>query len=400
MPTESRSTDVSRKSALKFIVMLGFVSLFADVTYEGARSVIGPYFAILGASATVVGVFSGLGEFIGYALRLVSGYFSDKTGKYWALTITGYAVNLLAVPLLALAGRWEVAAALIIMERMGKAIRSPARDAILSHATKQVGQGWGFGIHEAMDQVGALTGPLIIAAVLYFKGGYQTGFITLAIPALLAITVLVIARITYPNPRDFDPIGKKLEGKGLPRVFWIYLLAIGLIAAGYADYPLIAFHLKKNIIVSDNWIPVFYAIAMAVDAISALVCGKFFDRIGMSVLIFVVLISAFFAPLVFLGGFGLALLGMAVWGIGMGAQESIMRAAVATMVASNKRGSAYGIFNTGYGLFWFLGSALMGILYDRHVFFLVAFSVVVQLASIPVLLIARKKLKTLNFIDI
>ncbi|MCK9614588.1 MAG: MFS transporter [Candidatus Omnitrophica bacterium] len=400
MPTESRSTDVSRKSALKFIVMLGFVSLFADVTYEGARSVIGPYFAILGASATVVGVFSGLGEFIGYALRLVSGYFSDKTGKYWALTITGYAVNLLAVPLLALAGRWEVAAALIIMERMGKAIRSPARDAILSHATKQVGQGWGFGIHEAMDQVGALTGPLIIAAVLYFKGGYKTGFITLAIPALLAITVLVIARITYPSPRDFDPIGKKLEGKGLPRVFWIYLLAIGLIAAGYADYPLIAFHLKKNIIVSDNWIPVFYAIAMAVDAISALVCGKFFDRIGMSVLIFVVLISAFFAPLVFLGGFGLALLGMAVWGIGMGAQESIMRAAVATMVASNKRGSAYGIFNTGYGLFWFLGSALMGILYDRHVFFLVAFSVVVQLASIPVLLIARKKLKTLNFIDI
>ncbi|MFA5304086.1 MAG: MFS transporter [Candidatus Omnitrophota bacterium] len=380
--------------------MLGFVSLFADVTYEGARSVIGPYFAILGASATVVGVFSGLGEFIGYALRLVSGYFSDKTGKYWALTITGYAVNLLAVPLLALAGRWEVAAALIIMERMGKAIRSPARDAILSHATKQVGQGWGFGIHEAMDQVGALTGPLIIAAVLYFKGGYKTGFITLAIPALLAITVLVIARITYPSPRDFDPIGKKLEGKGLPRVFWIYLLAIGLIAAGYADYPLIAFHLKKNIIVSDNWIPVFYAIAMAVDAISALVCGKFFDRIGMSVLIFVVLISAFFAPLVFLGGFGLALLGMAVWGIGMGAQESIMRAAVATMVASNKRGSAYGIFNTGYGLFWFLGSALMGILYDRHVFFLVAFSVVVQLASIPVLLIARKKLKTLNFIDI
>lgn len=384
--------DTSKKSAFKFIIMLGFVSLFADVTYEGARSVIGSYFAILGASATVVGVFSGLGELVGYALRLVSGYISDKTGKYWAITILGYTVNLLAVPLLALAGRWEVAAGLIIMERMGKAIRSPARDAILSHATKQVGQGWGFGIHEAMDQIGALTGPLIIAAVLYFKGGYKTGFITLAIPALLAITVLVVARITYPSPRDFDPIGKKLEGKGLPRVFWIYLLAIGLIAAGYADYPLIAFHLKKNIIVSDNWIPVFYAIAMAVDAISALICGKFFDRIGINVLIFVVLISAFFAPLVFLGGFGAALLGMAVWGIGMGAQESIMRAQVATMVTSDKRGSAYGIFNTGYGLFWFLGSALMGILYDKHVFYLVAFSVIAQLAAIPVLLIARRKL--------
>lgn len=392
MTAENKTPDISRKSALKFIILLGSVSLFADVTYEGARSVIGSYFQILGASATVVGIFSGFGEFIGYALRLVSGYISDKTQKYWTITIIGYAVNLLAVPLLALAGRWEVAAGLIIMERMGKAIRSPARDAILSHATKQVGQGWGFGIHEAMDQIGALTGPLVIAAVLYFKGGYKTGFITLAIPALLALTVLVIARISYPSPRDFEPASKKIESKGLPRTFWIYILAIGLIAAGYADYPLIAYHLKKHVIITDNWIPVFYAIAMAVDAISALVCGKFFDRIGMSVLIFVVLISAFFAPFVFFGGFNYALIGMVIWGIGMGAQESIMRAQVATMVTSDKRGSAYGIFNTGYGLFWFIGSAIMGILYDRSIFLLVAFSVLAQLASIPVLLLARKKI--------
>ena len=393
MALENKPTDISRKSALKFIVLLGFVSLFADVTYEGARSVIGSYFQILGASATVVGVFSGFGEFIGYALRLVSGYISDKTGKYWTITIIGYAVNLLAVPLLAFAGRWEVAAALIIMERMGKAIRSPARDAILSHATKQVGQGWGFGIHEAMDQIGALTGPLVIAAILYFKGTYKTGFITLAIPALLALTVLIIARISYPSPRDFEPVSKKIESKGLPRAFWIYILAIGLIAAGYADYPLIAYHLKKHVIITDNWIPVFYAIAMAVDAVSALVCGKYFDRIGMNVLIFVVMISAFFAPFVFFGGFAYALIGMVIWGIGMGAQESIMRAQVATMVVSDKRGSAYGIFNTGYGFFWFIGSALMGILYDKSIFLLVAFSVIAQLAAIPVLVYAQKKLR-------
>ncbi len=384
--------DISRKSALKFIVLLGFVSLFADITYEGARSVIGSYFEILGATATAVGVFSGFGEFIGYALRLVSGYLSDKTGRYWVITIIGYAVNLLAVPLLALAGRWEFAAALIILERLGKAIRSPARDAILSHATKQIGQGWGFGIHEAMDQIGALTGPLVIALVLYLKGGYQHAFLTLAIPAFLALAVLVIARLNYPNPREFEPVAKKIEAKGLPNVFWIYLVAIGLIAAGYADYPLIAYHLKKHIIVTDNWIPVFYAVAMAVDAVSALICGKFFDKIGMNVLIFVVLISAFFAPFVFFGGFAAALIGMAIWGIGMGAQESIMRAQVATMVTSQKRGSAYGIFNTGYGLFWFLGSALMGILYDKSIPLLVAFSVLAQLSAIPVLVYARKKL--------
>jgi MFS family permease len=392
MPAQNTNNNL-KKSAFRFIILLGFVSLFADITYEGARSVIGSYFEILGASATVVGVFSGFGELVGYALRLVSGYISDKTGKYWAITIIGYTVNLLAVPLLALAGRWETAAALIIIERMGKAIRSPARDAILSHATKQVGQGWGFGIHEAMDQIGALTGPLIISAVLYFRGTYKTGFITLAIPAILALAVLIIARVTYPSPREFEPISEKIEGKSLPKVFWIYLLAIGLIAAGYADYPLIAYHLKKHIIVTDNWIPAFYAIAMAVDAVSALLCGKFFDRIGMNVLIFVSLLSAFFAPFVFFGGFLFALIGMVLWGIGMGAQESIMRAQVATMVTSDKRGSAYGIFNTGYGLFWFLGSAVMGILYDKHVVLLVAFSVIAQLCAIPVLLTARRKLK-------
>jgi MFS family permease len=385
--------DISRKSALKFIVLLGLVSLFADVTYEGARSVIGPYFAVLGASATVVGFFSGLGELVGYAFRLVSGYISDKTKKYWLFTILGYSVNLFAVPLLALANRWEIAAALIIMERMGKAIRSPARDAILSHATKQVGQGWGFGLHEAMDQIGALSGPLIIAAILYFKGGYKGAFLTLSIPAILAVSVLIIARIIYPTPHEFDKVSQKIENKGIPRVFWVYLLAIALIAAGFADFPLIAFHLKKLTIASDNWIPVFYAIAMAVDALSALICGKFFDRIGMSVLIYVVLISAFFAPLVFLGGFFSAILGMVLWGIGMGAQESIMRAAVATMVTPDKRASAYGIFNTGYGLFWFLGSAAMGILYDRSVFSIVVFSVMIQLAAIPVLLSAKRMMR-------
>jgi MFS family permease len=387
--------DISRKSALKFIVLLGLVSLFADVTYEGARSIIGPYFVFLGASAAVVGFVSGLGELLGYSLRLISGYISDRTGKYWALTIIGYAVNLLAIPLLALAGRWEIAAGLIIMERTGKAIRAPARDAILSHATKQVGQGWGFGLHEAMDQIGALLGPIIVALVLYFKGGYKNTFLTLGIPAFLALTVLAVARITYPRPRELEAVTHKIEPKHLPKVFWIYLLGIGCIAAGYADFPLIAYHFKKVAITSDNWIPVFYSLAMAVDAIAALIFGRMFDKIGISALAICAFISLFFAPCVFLGDFKLALLGMVFWGVGMGAQESIMRAAVAAMVVSAKRGSAYGIFNSGYGLFWFFGSAVMGILYTRSIMFLVIFSVSLQLISIPVLLFTKRKLKAL-----
>ncbi|MEI8349580.1 MAG: MFS transporter [Candidatus Omnitrophota bacterium] len=383
--------NISKPSALKFIILLGVVSLFSDVTYQGMRSISGPYFAILGASAAAVGIVSGFGELIGYALRLVSGYISDKTKKYWTITFIGYAINLLAVPLLALAHRWEIAAMLIIMERTGKAIRAPARDAIISHAAKQVGQGWGFGLHKAMDQVGALSGPLIVAAVLYAKGGYRAGFLTLAIPAFLALAVLLVARFIYPEPRDFDPVNIKIEKKGLPKIFWIYLAGTACIAAGYADFPLIAYHFKKTAIVSDNWIPVFYSVAMAAGALAALIFGRLFDKLGIVVLVLVVVLSVFFAPLVFFGGFNLALLGMVFWGIGMAAQESIMRAAVAGMVSPGKRGSAYGIFNTGYGIFWFLGSALIGILYDHSILSLVIFSVVMQLVSVPIILLAYKK---------
>ncbi len=387
--TGENNRYLSKGAALKFVVLLGIVSLLADTTYEGARSITGPYLAILGASGTIVGIVAGFGELIGYSLRLASGYISDKTGKYWAITLLGYGINLLAVPLLALAEHWEIAALLIITERLGKAIRTPARDAMLSHATAKMGHGWGFGLHEALDQIGAMLGPLIVAGVLYFRGGYQMSFAILLIPALLALGVLAAARLLYPHPRAFEADSIKLESKVFPKVFWLYLAAVALIAAGYVDFPLIAYHFKKVAVVADDWIPVFYAIAMGVDALAALLFGRLFDRVGIPILIAAALISSIFAPLVFLGGFYFALLGMALWGIGMGAQESIMRAAIAGMVSMDKRGSAYGIFNAGYGVFWFLGSALMGILYDVSIPSLVIFSVAAQLASIPLLLLVN-----------
>jgi MFS family permease len=375
--------SLSTRAALKFVILIGIVSLFADMTYEGARSVTGPYLAILGASGAVVGLVAGLGELIGYGLRLVSGYISDRTGRYWAITIVGYVVNMAAVPLLALAGRWELAALLIIAERTGKAIRTPARDAMLSHATQQTGRGWGFGLHEALDQIGAILGPLIVAAVLYFGGNHQIGFGVLLVPALLAVSVLVAARFLYPRPQDLEVAPPPLKTEGLPRAFWLYLAAVAFIAAGYADFPLIAYHFEKASVAAPAWIPIFYAVAMGVDALAAILFGRLFDRIGLSTLILIACFSAFFAPLVFLGAMPLALIGMALWGIGMGAQESIMRAAVAGMVPPNRRGSAYGILNTGFGLAWFAGSALMGVLYDAALPALIIFSVVMQLAAVP-----------------
>jgi MFS family permease len=385
----------STGTALKFVVLLGVVSLFADMTYEGARSVTGPFLAVLGASGTVVGIVAGLGELIGYALRLVSGYLSDKTGRYWAITFSGYALNLLAVPLLALAGSWEIAALLMIAERTGKAIRTPARDAMLSHATHQMGRGWGFGLHEAMDQTGAIIGPLLVALILFLKGNqttgsYQTSYAFLLIPALLAICVLALACWLYPNPRDLEASSPLPQTKGFQRSFWIYLAAMALIGAGFADFPLIAFHFAKVNTVSGDWIPIFYAIAMGVDAIAALIFGRLFDRRGIPVLVLSAVLGGLFAPLVFLGNFAVALIGVALWGVGMGAQESVMRAAVAGMVRPERRGTAYGLFNTGFGISWFVGSALMGILYDFSLPTLIVFSVIMQLAAVPLLLMVRE----------
>ncbi|NMG22323.1 MFS transporter [Brasilonema bromeliae] len=379
-----------KKAALKFVILLGIVSLCADATYEGARSITGAYLGVLGASATVVGLVAGLGELIGYGFRLVIGYISDQTRKYWGITTLGYVFNTAVVPLLAFAGRWEVAAGLMIAERTGKAIRTPPRDVLLSHAASQVGRGFGFGLHEALDQIGAVIGPLAVAAVIYLKGGYQRGFAILIVPAVLGLCVLLVAQKLYPNPRDFEQETPTLKGEGLPQVFWIYLGAVALVAAGYADFPLIAYHFHKGAIATEQTIPLLYAMAMGVDAVAALVFGRLFDRVGISILAIAVFLSLMFAPLVFLGSSNLALLGMILWGIGMGAQESILKAAVAGIVPIDKRASAYGIFSAGYGLSWFLGSALMGILYDQSVSLLVGFSVVIQLAAIPILLLVGK----------
>ena len=344
-----------------FVILMGVVSLLADMTHEGARSIIGPFMALLGASGTVVGIIAGAGELAGYLLRLPSGYITDRTGRYWTVTIVGYVVNMLAVPLLALSRQWETAAVLIIAERIGRAIRTPARDAMLSHATGEMGRGWGFGLHEAMDQVGAMLGPLIVAAVLYFKGTYQTSLAVLLVPAVLTIGVLVAARFLYPHPRDLESTASPLETKGFSRVYWLYLAGAAFNAAGYADFPLIVYHFQRASTVSTDLVPIFYAMAMGTDALAALIFGRLFDRKGLSVLVISVLMSTFFAPLVFLGQFYAGLAGMALWGIGMGAQESIMRAAVAGMVPADRRGTAYGTFNAGYGVFWFIGSAVMGI---------------------------------------
>jgi MFS family permease len=392
---------VSRQSAIRFIVALGTISLFADVTYEGARSINGPFLGMLGASAAIIGIVSGAGELAGYLLRLFSGVAADRTRAYWTLTVLGYIINLLAVPCMALAGHWGVAAAFIILERAGKAIRTPARDVMLSQASTIVGRGWGFGLHEFMDQLGAFLGPLLVALVLAKSHQHYTrAYAVLALPAAFALISLFTAMKFYPDPSRFEEpkaAGTTTAGltpgitRGLPRAFWIYMSAAGLLAAGFVDFPLIAFHFNTTALAPPAEIPLFYAAAMGVEAFAALFFGKLFDRVGMPVLLVGVLFSAASSPLVFFGSFYAALAGMALWGAGRGAQQSVLRAKIADLVPAERRGAAYGIFNTAYGILWFAGSSAIGILYGRSLASAVTFAVVTQLAAIPLLLMVGRR---------
>lgn len=382
---------MSRAAALRFVLLLGVVSFFADMTYEGSRSIVGPFLGVLGASATVVGIVAGSGELLGYSLRLVSGRLSDRTGRYWPITLFGYGVQMLSVPLLALAHRWEVAAALVIVERIGKAIRNPPRDVMLAHASVEMGRGWGFGVHEALDQFGALVGPLAAAGVLYLRGEYRPAFAMLLVPALMTLALLVVARLLYPTPERLEATPPDVEVRGLRSSFWLYLAGAALVAAGYADFSLVSFHFARTSVVPAVWVPVFYATAMGVSGIGSLILGRVFDRVGLRVLVPLTLISALFAPLVFLGGFPLAFLGTALWGLGMGVHESIMAAAVAEMVPSERLASAYGLFTAAYGVSWFLGSAALGVLYDSSLPALIGFSVLAELTAVPFFLALARR---------
>lgn len=246
--------------------------------------------------------------------------------------------------------------------------------------------------HEALDQVGAVAGPLVVSAILYLGGGYQRAFGVLLVPAVLALACLGAARLSYPEPRDFETDTTGPAPERFPRVFWVYVASVACLAAGYADFPLIAFHVKKLALASDAWIPVLYALAMAVDAVAALVLGRLFDARGAPIVIIVPLLSFLFAPLAFSTSATLIILGTVLWGIGMGAQESIVRAAIATMIPADRRGTAYGVFNAVYGIAWFAGSAVMGVLYDVSILSVVVFSVLSQLVAIPILYAVRREI--------
>ncbi len=375
------------RPALSFILLMGLVAMFGDMTYEGVRGLSGPFLATLGASATAVGFIAGLGELLGYALRVVSGRLADRTGRYWTLVTVGYALNAVVVVGLSLSSTWHAAITFLLLERIGKAIRSPARSTLVSYAAHQVGVGKSFGIDEALDQVGAVSGPLITALVLWLARDkpppipLQLAFAVLLVPVLANLAVLRLAYRRFPSPESFEP-ARPSTTPHHSGVFAAYMLAASLMAFGFADWALVSFHAGKTRLLDVGAIPLVYALAMGVDALAALRFGTAFDRHGLAVLSLAALVLAVATPLVFLvDTTGAVLFGVVLWGVAMGAQDSVCKAAVATLVPNAERASAYGRFYAAYGVAWWLGSTLMGWLYDHGRLTLVVLVVLTQLGA-------------------
>ena len=389
------------------IILFGLVSLFGDIVYEGARSVNGPYLKTLGVSAAIVGLVAGLGELLGYALRLVSGYFADKTRAYWIFTISGYAM-LVSVPLLSLTGAWQTAAIFIVLERIGKALRSPAKDTIVSEAAREVGTGFGFGLQEAMDQIGAMAGPLIFMLFFVSLGrrdytavDYRSGYALLWIPFILVMLSLVLAYRLVPHTERFDAAVSKVQpSDNLSKVFWLYALFSFVATAGFANFALLGYHFKSKNILSDAQIPFFYCLAMGIDGLAALIIGRAYDRLkrknnneqaGLFTLLLIPLLSLFIPLCVFLKDYRIVIAGVLLWGVVMGAHETIMKSAIADITPLRKRGTGYGIFNALYGLAMFAGSVLMGILYDRSLALLIAISIAIEVIAVAIFFMMKKE---------
>jgi MFS family permease len=390
----------NRVSALRFVVHFGAISALADVVYEGARSVIGPYLGTLGATAAIVGLVTGAGEAVALVMRLFTGRLSDRTGRPWPQTIAGYALTAGCVPLIGLTGSLTGAALLYNGERLGKAVRTPARDTMLAHASSQVGRGRAFGLHEALDQVGALLGPLLIAFVLWVGGGYRLSFAMLAAPGAAALGVVARLRIAAPTPVDFDPTVEVDEKKRLrldarlPRLFWLYAAFSAVTMLGFSTWAVLAYHLTANHIVPVAVVPVLYAAAMGAAAVAALTSGRLYDRHGFRGLMALPVLAAIVPFLSFGDSPGAAVAGALVWGAAMGVHDSTMRAAVADLVPSHRRGAGYGTFTAVYGLAWLAGAAIIGLLYGHGTGAVEAFVVAVQAAAllmlIPVLHATRR----------
>lgn len=381
------------RDSLIFIILIGIVSLLSDMTHEGAKSIYGQFLNIVGASPKVISFVGGLGEFLGSALIFVTSIIASKTKKYWTMTIIGYTINLFCIPMLALTTEngWIYAISLILLERVGKAIRKPAKNTLVSFCSKNLGEGKSFALLECLDQIGAFIGPLILTLVLYLKGttnlfdSYKFCFLILIIPAILTLCILLFARVKYPTPETFEDDKEEDNSNKLviSKSFKYYLVAISLVAFSFIDFPLITYHVSSLNIINEKNLPMLYSLAMLVDSISALIFGFLFDKIGFKTLVLSTLLSMTFPLFIFnFNNSALIIIGICLWGVGMGAQESILKSSVAKLSTKETRSKCFGLFEGIFGLSWFIGSFVLGFIYEASMIAFIILPIILQTCAI------------------
>lgn len=390
-----------------FVVTFGIVSLLADMVYEGARSIIGPYLATLGASATVVGLVAGAGEFIGYGFRVISGYAVGRTRHYWTWTILGYALTVLSVPLIGITGVLAPALLLYGTERLGKAVRSPAKDTLLSHASVRTGRGSAFGVHQALDQTGAVLGPLLLAAVLGWReGDYRLAFAVLAVPGVLVLGMLFWLRQRVPDPLlyEADPASLartpdegavesapvSIDPGPLPSLFWQYAGAIAMLSCGIASFPLLAYHAQTQGLLTDAQVPILFAVAMFVDGASGLAMGRVYDRRGPLTLL-AVPIAAAVSAIAFTDNIVWVWIGVAIWGVVNGVLDSTVKAVVTELVPAGTRAVAFGWLAFARGLGLLVAGGVLGAAYDHGVALAIGLVLVANVAALAGLAMVLRK---------
>jgi MFS family permease len=377
----------NRLSPMRFVLAFGLISALGDFVYEGARSITGPFLATFGASAALVGFITGAGEAVALVFRFWTGALSDRSGRHWAISIAGYAMTMVSVPLMAVSWTLWPAATLIVTERFGKAVRTPARDTMLAQASVEIGRGRAFAIHEALDQSGAFVGPLVVAAAIALGGGYRWGFGILVIPAVAALLVIAAVRRAVPRPAAYEHgVHHATQGSvpsvALPARFWWYAGYTALNMAGFATFAVLGYHLQVRHVVAQAVIPIVYAVAMGLAAVGALASGWLYDRVGLRGLAIVPVLTAAVPFLSFSTTPWLAWAGAGVWGLGLGMHESTMRAAVADLVPPSRRGTGYGTFTAIYGLAWMGGGTAIGALYQHSTGSVQLFGVITQLIAL------------------
>lgn len=389
--------DDKTKTVYFTVTLIGIVSMMGDIVYEGGRGVVPSYLQLLGVSAFIVGFVTGLGDFIGYAIRLISGYLSDKRGTYWTFMFLGYGL-IIAIPLLSITNFWLAAAFLVILERLGKAIRAPARDAIVSVISKGVGVGKAFGLHELLDQIGAVLGPLIVSIILYYTfNNYSITFAALFIPYIILIATLFYVYFKLRLKVSESQYSKvKISSNAFSKDFYIYSLAVFVNVLGLVPASLILY--KASIILAPSkmeWVvPLLFMFIQLIDAPSALMSGIVFDRIGTRVLIIPFILSIFTCFFAFQAiELTYLIISCTFYGIVLGMQESVYRAAVSYYVPKESRGTAYGIFNTAYGVGFLLSGVVFGLFLDigLEISYVIMYAILMQILALSCLAKSFKK---------